>query len=71
MVFHPFIPRRRYYIMAEKKKFNCVDMKHKGAVKVQERLAGMSREQQLEYWRIRTDELLALQRRVIQQKKVF
>lgn len=55
--------------MVKKKSFDCVDMKHKGAVKVKERLAGITREQQLEYWCIRTDELLTLQRRVIQKKK--
>lgn len=57
--------------MAEKKSFDCVDMKHEGAVKVQERLAGMSREQQLEYWRVRTDELLELQRIVTKKRNAF
>ena len=56
--------------MTAKKKFDCVEMKHKGAVKVQARLTGMSREQQLEYWRVRTDELLDYQRKVIQERKV-
>ncbi|MCL5104233.1 MAG: hypothetical protein M1133_08975 [Armatimonadetes bacterium] len=55
--------------MATKKSFDCVDMKHKGAAKVQARLAGMSREEQLEYWRVRTDELIELQRKVVQGKK--
>ena len=55
--------------MATNKSFDCVDMKHKAAVKVQARLAGMSREQQLEYWRVRTDELLEFQRRVITERK--
>ncbi len=44
--------------MATKKNFDCVDMKHEGAVKVQAKLAGMSREQQLDYWRVRTDQLM-------------
>ncbi len=56
--------------MATKKGFDCVDMKHKGAAVVQAKLAGMSREEQLEYWRIKTDELLELQRKVIAQKKI-
>ncbi|MHB9038907.1 MAG: hypothetical protein ACYC64_19890 [Armatimonadota bacterium] len=55
--------------MAMKKSINCVDMKHKGAAKVQAKLAGMSREQQLEYWRVRTDELLDFQRRVVRKRK--
>ena len=56
--------------MATKKSFDCVDMKHKGAAVAQAKLAGMSREEQLEYWRIKTDELLELQRKVIAQKKI-
>lgn len=63
------ILRWRSYIMATKKNFNCVDMKHKGAEKVQAKLAGMSREQQLEYWRTRTDKLLELQRRALRDRK--
>jgi hypothetical protein len=55
--------------MATKKSFDCVEMKHKGAAKVQARLAGMSRDEQLEYWRTRTEELVELQRRVAREKK--
>ena len=55
--------------MATKKSFDCVDMKHRGAEKVQAKLAGMSREQQLEYWRERTDVLLDFQRRVARKRK--
>ncbi len=55
--------------MATKKSFDCVDMKHKGAEKVQAKLKGMSREQQLEYWRVRTDELLDFQRKVVRNRK--
>jgi len=44
-------------------------MKRRGAEKVQAKLAGMSREQQLQYWRERTDVLLDLQRRVVQKRK--
>ncbi len=49
--------------MAAKKSFDCVDMKHTGAAKVQAKLAGMTREEQLEYWRVRTDELMEFQRK--------
>ena len=55
--------------MATKKSFDCVDMKHRGAEKVQAKLTGMSHEQQLEYWRVRTDELLDFQRMVVQKWK--
>jgi hypothetical protein len=55
--------------MATKKSFDCVDMKHRGAERVQQKLAGMSRVQQLEYWRGRTEELLDIQRRVVRKRK--
>jgi len=55
--------------MATKKSFDCVDMKHRGAARVQAKLKGMSREQQLDYWRVRTDELISFQRKAVQQKK--
>jgi len=45
----------------KKKDFDCVEMKHKEAEKVQARLAGMIREEQLRHWDERTRELLALQ----------
>jgi hypothetical protein len=53
-----------------KKKFDCVEMKHKGAAVVQARLAGMTREEQLAYWEERTRALLALQQEVIAKKKM-
>lgn len=52
-----------------KKAFDCVEMKHQGAAKVQARLAGMTREEQLRYWEERTRELLALQQEVLKRKK--
>jgi hypothetical protein len=55
--------------MATKKSFDCLEMKHRGAERVQAKLAGLSREQQLEYWRTRTDELLDFQRRVVLKRK--
>lgn len=55
--------------MATKKSFDCVDMKHKGAEKVQAKLAGMSREEQLEYWRVRTEVLLDFQRTAVRRRK--
>lgn len=56
--------------MTTKKRFDCVDMKHQAAIKVQAKLSKMSREEQLEYWQARTDELLEFQRRAIRRRKV-
>ena len=41
--------------------FDCVQMKHRGAEKVLEKIAGMTREQELEYWRERSQHLRARQ----------
>ena len=40
-----------------KKSFDCVEMKREGARRLRERLAGMTRQQQLDFWRERTDAL--------------
>ncbi len=39
--------------------FNCVEMKHRGAKKVLEQIAEMTRAQELEFWRIKTQNLVA------------
>ena len=36
---------------------NCVEMKRRGAARLQKKLAGMTRDQQLAYWADRTEEL--------------
>jgi hypothetical protein len=46
------------------KTFDCVEMKRRGAELVQERLAGMTPEQELEFWRQQTEELRREQQRV-------
>jgi len=33
------------------KRFDCVEMKHKGAEQVGQAIAGLSKEQQIDYWR--------------------
>ena len=43
------------------KTFDCVEMMHRGAAAVRERLRGMTAEQEIEYWRKRGEELLRLQ----------
>ena len=40
-----------------KKNFDCVEMKREGARRLRERLAGLTRQQQLDFWRERTDAL--------------
>jgi len=51
------------------KTFDCVDMKHQGAERVQARLAGMTLEEQLSFWEQRGRELNARQQEVIARKK--
>jgi hypothetical protein len=43
-------------------------MKRRGAMEVQKRLAGMTREEQIEYWRQRTIELRSRQQ-TLQKKR--
>ncbi len=43
------------------KTFDCVKMKHHGAEQVQAKLQGKTRDEQLEYWKIRTEALLERQ----------
>ena len=42
---------------ANKPRFDCVDFKHKAAERIHARLRGLSRGQQLEYWKKRTNML--------------
>ncbi len=42
---------------SKKKTFDCVEMKRRGAALVYERLKDMSEEEELEYWRRRTEEM--------------
>jgi len=53
----------------DKKPFDCVEMKHQGAERVQARLATMTREEQLAYWEQRGRELESLRQEVIARKK--
>jgi hypothetical protein len=39
------------------KKFDCVEMKHLGAEKVQEQIAGMTREEEIRFWKKRSQHL--------------
>ena len=44
----------------KRKKFDCVEMMHQGAERVRQQTAGMSLEEELAYWREKTQELLDL-----------
>lgn len=43
------------------KKFDCVEMKRKGAEKVSKELTGLSRQEELEFWKTSTKKLLQKQ----------
>lgn len=44
------------------KKFDCVDMMHRGAEFVRQRVEGMTIEEEAQYWLLRTKELRKQQR---------
>jgi hypothetical protein len=46
------------------KAFDCVEMKRRGAEIVRQRLAGMTLEQEIEYWRQRSEEFRKEQERL-------
>lgn len=46
------------------KTFDCVEMKRQGALRVHERLKGMTVAQQIEYWRQRSEEFQKEQERL-------
>jgi hypothetical protein len=48
----------------KKRAFDCVEMMHACQAAVQKRLTGLSREDQLEYWKLRHQEALVEQKRL-------
>ena len=52
-----------------KKKFNCVEMMHRGAARVKRETAGMTIDEEVEYWRQRTEELRERQRQAREARK--
>ena len=42
---------------SDPKPFDCVEMKREGALRVHERIASMTMEEKLAYWRRRSEEL--------------
>jgi len=51
------------------KKIDCVEMKHRAARIIQKRLSKLSREEELEYWRVQTQELREQQRKLLKKVK--
>jgi len=51
------------------KSFDCVEMKRRGAEEVQRQIAGLTREQELEFWRKQTDKLHERQARACAQRQ--
>lgn len=47
------------------KTFDCVEMKRRGAAMVQEKVAGMTPEQELQFWRQQTELLRQEQKTVL------
>ncbi len=41
-----------------KKKFDCVEMKHKGAESIAEKISGLSPADELDSWKLRNQELI-------------
>lgn len=50
-----------------KKKFDCVQMKQLGAKKVQEKISGMTREEEIMFWKKRSQHLRQYQE-VVKEK---
>src|ERR1700687_3082803 len=55
---------RRRWSSPMKKKFDCVDMQHAGGRRIYNRLKGRTVEEQAQFWKQRTAELLRRQRRL-------
>ena len=51
------------------KPFDCVEMKRRGAEEVQRQITGLTREQELEFWRKQTDKLRERQARARAQRQ--
>ena len=54
---------------SSKKPFDCVEMKRRGAEHVQRQIAGMTPEEELEFWRKQTDKLRERQARARAEKQ--
>ena len=53
-----------------KKTFDCVEMKHRGAEKVQARLATMTLDEQVAYWERRGMDILKAKAEILAKRKI-
>ena len=51
------------------KDFDCVEMKHRAARIIQRKLSKLTREEELEYWKSQTKELVEEQKRLKRKSK--
>lgn len=51
-------------------KFDCVEMKHRAANIIQKKLSKLSRKEELEYWRVQTQELRKQQRILLKKVRI-
>jgi hypothetical protein len=54
----------------KKKKFDCVEMKHKGAEKLHMIISGMTLDEELSFWKQGTDELRVRQDEIRRSRQV-
>jgi hypothetical protein len=52
------------------KEFDCVEMKRRGAARIYEETKNMTREQEIEYWRQKSEEFLKWADEVRQRKTI-
>ena len=55
--------------MKRKKRFDCVELQHRGGERIMAELEGMTREEQLEYWRKGTEALRKRQQELRKKRK--
>ena len=54
----------------KKKKLDCVEMMHDGAIAVKKKISGLTLEQELEFWRKSTQALRDQQKKIRDKKKL-
>lgn len=55
--------------MKKKKRFDCVEMQHRGGERINSILKDMTLEQQIAYWQERTEALLVQQQALREQRE--
>ena len=54
----------------KKRKFDCVEMMHEGAIAVKKKISLFTREQELEFWRKSTQALRDQQKKIMDKKRL-